>query len=406
MKLTYRLHSAQESDQITQKSRLNYRCCPSNHLSELVIAVSKSLSSIILQIIKSSTQSYSHHNHPSQSLSLNAISILTHKYQYFYFSFAFPFPFHSLGSLLPSRFRSLLTLCNILKLPEFKMENGDQFQEISKAKYDCLLFDLDDTLYPLSSGLAEHVKKNIQEYMLQKLGIEEAKVPELCFSLYKTYGTTMAGLKAIGYDFDYDDFHGFVHGRLPYNILKPDLVLRGILLSQPVRKIVFTNSDEAHASRVLGRLGLEDCFERVISFETLNSSNNLNTHENEYKPSSTGIFDFYEYSRGPDSNIVLPKTPVVCKPFQDAFEKVFNIADIDPQRTLFFDDSVRNLQTGKSLGLHTVLVGTSVRTTGVDHALESIHNMKEAFPELWEADEKPESVDCSRKVSIETSVIA
>lgn len=51
-------------------------------------------------------------------------------------------------------------------------------------------------------------------------------------------------------------------------------------------------------------------------------------------------------------------------------------------------------------------VGNYVRTMGVDHALESIHNMKEAFPELWESDEKPESVKCSRKVSIETSVVA
>ncbi|KAK7272058.1 hypothetical protein RJT34_28430 [Clitoria ternatea] len=299
-------------------------------------------------------------------------------------------------------FRSLQTPATLLQ--ESKMENGEQFQEISKAKYDCLLFDLDDTLYPLSSGLAEHVKKNIQEYMAQKLGIEGAKVPELCFSLYKTYGTTMAGLKAVGYDFDYDDFHGFVHGRLPYNILKPDPVLRGILLSLPIRRVVFTNSDEAHARRVLHRLGLEDCFERVISFETLNSSNNKDG--NEHKPSSTGIFDFYEYTHRPNPDIVLPRTPVVCKPFEDAFEKVFNMADIDPQRTLFFDDSVRNLQTGKSLGLHTVLVGTSIRATGVDHALESIHNMKEAFPELWEADEKRESVECSRKISMETSVIA
>ena len=42
----------------------------------------------------------------------------------------------------------------------------------------------------------------------------------------------------------------------------------------------------------------------------------------------------------------------------------------------------------------------------VDHTLESIHNMKEVFPELWEANEKIESVECSRKVSIETLVIA
>ncbi|KAH1207719.1 hypothetical protein GmHk_15G042749 [Glycine max] len=302
----------------------------------------------------------------------------------------------------------LLLLANSLQYKS-EMKNGDQFQEISKGKYDCLLFAslschgdidnwflifsyLDGTLYPLSSGLAEQVKKNIQEYMLQKLGIPEAKVPESCFSLYKTYGTTMAGLKAIGYDFDYDDFHAFIHGRLPYDMLKPDPVLRGILLSLPVPKIVFTNSDKVHASRVLHRLGLEDCFERVISFETLNSSNE---DGNEYKPSSTGIFDFYEYIRRPDSDILLPRTPVVCKPFQDAFEKVFDMADIDPQRTLFFDDSLRNLQTGKSLGLHTVMVAASRRATGVDHALESIHNMKEAFPELWEANEKPESVECS-----------
>ncbi|MCI00086.1 ripening-related hydrolase-like protein, partial [Trifolium medium] len=52
--------------------------------------------------------------------------------------------------------------------------------------------------------------------------------------------------------------------------------------------------------------------------------------------------------------MVLPETPVVCKPFEDAFEKAFKLADIDPQRTLFFDDSLRNLQTAKRLGLHTV----------------------------------------------------
>lgn len=44
-------------------------------------------------------------------------------------------------------------------------------------------------------------------------------------------------------------------------------------------------------------------------------------------------------------------------------------------------------------------VGTSVRTTGVDHALESIHNIREAFPELWDADEKHEFVQY--KIGIE-----
>lgn len=281
------------------------------------------------------------------------------------------------------------------------MENGHNFQEVSKPKYDCLLFDIDDTLYPLSSGISAQTAKNIEEYMLQKLGMEAATVPELCYSLYKTYGTTMAGLRAIGYGFDYSDFHSFVHGRLPYNLLKPDPVLKGILQSLPFRKVLFTNADTGHASRVLKRLGLEDCFERVISFDTLNSSDSI-IPSNEKVGSE--IFDFCEYTSRPDSDTVLPKTPVVCKPFEDAFEKAFKLADIDPQRTLFFDDSLRNLQTAKRLGLHTVAVGTSVRSTGVDHALESIHNIREAFPELWEVDEKHEIINY--KVAIETTVKA
>jgi hypothetical protein len=37
---------------------------------------------------------------------------------------------------------------------------------------------------------------------------------------------------------------------------------------------------------------------------------------------------------------VLPKTPVVCKPFQDAFEKVFKMIDVDPHRTVRFYPSL------------------------------------------------------------------
>ncbi|KAM1276918.1 hypothetical protein ACFX13_030081 [Malus domestica] len=247
------------------------------------------------------------------------------------------------------------------------MENQVQYHQ-----YECLLFDLDDTLYPLSSGISVQITANIKEYMIQKLGIDESEVPELCISLYKDYGTTMADLKAKGYNFDCDDFHSFVHGRLPYELLHPDPVLRGLLLSLPVRKVIFKNSDKAHAATVLKRLGIEDCFELVICFETLN-------------PTPTMLM------------ILLVQ----------AYEEAFKIANIDPQRTLFFDDSIRNLQTAKQCGLHMVLVGTSHRTKGVDHALESIHNMKEALPELWETSTvESENVRNSREIAIEQLVVA
>lgn len=103
--------------------------------------------------------------------------------------------------------------------------------------------------------------------MLNQLGIEVSEVPKMCLDLYKEYGTTMAGLKVsdfkilelpklflytepdkktkteaclqvLGYEFDNDEFHEYVHGRLPYEKLKPDPVLRNLLLSMPHRKIV------------------------------------------------------------------------------------------------------------------------------------------------------------------------
>ncbi|TXG74112.1 hypothetical protein EZV62_002691 [Acer yangbiense] len=296
----------------------------------------------------------------------------------------------------------------LLPLISSKMEENKQ---VSNQKYNCLLFDLDETLYPLSCGLSVEVTKNIQEYMIEKLGIEESKVPELCFSLYKYYGTTMAGLRAIGYNFDYDDFHSFVHGRLPYNFLKPDPLLRNLLLSLPIRRVIFTNADKTHAGRVLNRLGLEDCFDMIICFETLNSTNKVSDLVNESNISSTGIFDINDYNRHPD--LELPKTPIVCKPFEEAYEQVFKIANINPKKTvgqsLFFAGyKLDNLIcAGKRMRLHTVLVGTSHKAEGVDYALESIHNIREALPELWESsDEKSESVTYSGEVGIETYVKA
>lgn len=225
-----------------------------------------------------------------------------------------------------------------------------------RTKFDCLLFDLDDTLYQLSSGINLACRKNIQEYMLKHLHIEESLVPKMCLDFYKEYGTTMAGLKAIGYKFDDDEFHEYVHGRLPYDTLTPDPVLRNLLLSMPQRKIVFTNSDKTHTARVLSRLGLEDCFEGVICFETLNPKTTCN-----------------------------PTSKILCKPSVEAMEAAIRIANIDPSRTIFFDDSTRNIASGKAAGLHTIIVGSSVLVAGADHALSSLHNVREALPEIWEA---------------------
>ncbi|TKY66012.1 hypothetical protein E2542_SST08874 [Spatholobus suberectus] len=302
------------------------------------------------------------------------------------------------------------------------MEYEDRFRHNQRPKYDCLLFDLDDTLYPLSSGIAKACGQNIKDYMVEKLGIERSKIVELSNLLYKNYGTTMAGLRAIGYDFDYDEYHSFVHGRLPYENLKPDPVLRNLLLSLPYRKLIFTNSDRVHAVKALSRLGLEDCFEGIICFETLNPFHKSSVSDDEddiefvggsgttnpttkKDASSFPIFDIIGHFAQPNPNTVLPKTPIICKPSENAIELALKIANLNPQRTLFFEDSVRNIQAGKRVGLHSVLVGTSQRIKGADYALESIHNLREAVPELWEDGIKSE-VAYPGKLAVETSVSA
>ncbi|KAK8532006.1 hypothetical protein V6N13_131355 [Hibiscus sabdariffa] len=299
------------------------------------------------------------------------------------------------------------------------MEYENKYTLTQRPKYDCLLFDLDDTLYPKSSGLARECGKNIKDYMVEKLGVEKDKVVELSDLLYKNYGTTMAGLRAVGYDFDYDEYHSFVHGRLPYENLKPDPSLKSLLQTLPLRKIIFTNADRVHAVKALSKLGLEDCFEGIICFETLNPThkNTVSDDEDDIEflgsttdattdaPSSRQIFDIVDHFARPNKGATLPKTPIVCKPQESAIERALKIAEINPQRTLFFEDSVRNIQAGKRVGLHTVLIGTSQRPKGADYALESIHNIKQAIPELWETGRKSE-VSYTGKVAVETSVTA
>ncbi|KAL0916991.1 hypothetical protein M5K25_014547 [Dendrobium thyrsiflorum] len=233
----------------------------------------------------------------------------------------------------------------------------DQYLQAKKPKYDCVLFDLDDTLYPLASGLVAHCRKNIEDYMVEKIDIEESKVSEMAILLYKNYGTTMVGLRAIGYTFNYDDYH------------------RHLLLSIPLRKVVI------HAAKVLIRLGLEDCFNGIICFETLNR-----TDENKFSAelAATIKTSILDKLLRPPRNFELPKTPILCKPSESAMIHALKIAKVDPQRT----------------------VGTSLRVNGADHALESLHNMTEALPELWEEGDEARGARHDDKIAIEMPVSA
>lgn len=240
----------------------------------------------------------------------------------------------------------------------------------------------------MSLGLNYACRKNIEEYMRTYLNIEESEVPSMCLDLYREHGTTMAGLKALGYEIDNDSFHAFVHGTLPYQTLKPDLMLRSLLLSMSQRKIIFTNADKAHAARVLSKMCLEDCFEGVICFETLNN------HSLEESQSVN------------DGRMNPATTRIICKPSLESFQAAAIIANIDPNKTIFFDDSDRNIATAKAAGFHTVIVGRSSLVPGADHGLSSIHNIREALPELWDGEREHLEQVLIQSVAVETIVNA
>ncbi|KAG9456437.1 hypothetical protein H6P81_000945 [Aristolochia fimbriata] len=250
----------------------------------------------------------------------------------------------------------------------------------SDSPFDCLLFDLDDTLYSSKSGLNVVCKRNIEEFLVKKCGFSPEKASCLRVDLFRAYGSTLAGLRALGFDIDADEYHSFVHGSLPYEALKPDVRLRNVLRSITQRKLVFTNSDRNHATRVLERLGLGDCFDDIICFETLNLNISKSTRPDEF--------------------------PVVLKPSIDAMKIAIEVTGEDPRRTLFFDDNDRNITAGKTMGLRTVLVGKAVKSKEADYALENMVNLAQVIPEIWmNGEQKGEDGGLKRTISeIESAV--
>lgn len=93
--------------------------------------------------------------------------------------------------------------------------------------------------------------------------------------------------------------------------------LKGYFLSVCYVKQIFTNGDRAHATEVLNRLGLRDCFEGIICFETLNPPSQSTRSNNKAAAISTTA-----------------KTPVVCKPSKEAIRQALRLAKADPQRTV------------------------------------------------------------------------
>ena len=190
-------------------------------------------------------------------------------------------------------------------------------------RFTTLFFDLDDTLYPSSTGLWHAIKERMNLYMRERMGIPADEVPVLREQYFKMYGTTLRGLQA-RHNVDAQDYLAYVHDLPLKDYLTPNPVVRDVIASLPSRKLIFTNADVPHARRVLTALDLDGLFDAIV-----------------------------------DVNAVAP----YCKPMPESFAIAQEIADEpDPRKCVMIDDLPRTTHAALNAGMASLLYGTDEPT--------------------------------------------
>ena len=210
--------------------------------------------------------------------------------------------------------------------------------------FSTLFFDLDSTLYPSTNGLWDQIRNRIFQFMGEVVGIPEEEISDTRDRYWKTYGTTLEGLR-IHHQVDPEKYLAYVHDIPLDEYLQEDRELKGILESLPQELWVFTNSDRSHAQAVLDVMGIGDQF--------------------------SGIIDLLAMS-------------YAVKPQPRAFQIALRTARVDnPARSILFDDLMSNLQGAKSQGMKTALVNLNGQEKGADYYLDQVHDIKDVMPQLW-----------------------
>jgi putative hydrolase of the HAD superfamily len=180
-----------------------------------------------------------------------------------------------------------------------------------------VLFDLDNTLYPISSGLMKGVDVRISAYVQRLLGLDEAEARAIQRRYYAEYGTTLSGLQ-LHHAVDPEEYLAYVHDVAPETFLAADAELDRLLSELTATKAIFTNSPAEYARRVLEVLGIERHF--------------------------TQIFDIRFSSFRP-------------KPDPAVYQLVLDMLGARGHDTILIEDTAKNLAPARALGMTTILVG-------------------------------------------------
>jgi putative hydrolase of the HAD superfamily len=144
-----------------------------------------------------------------------------------------------------------------------------------------LLFDLDNTLYPESTGFEDDTLRRMREFVASFLGLSFEDAFALQSSRPRKYGTTLEWLMTEHGLTDAEAYFRGVHPEGEEDILSPNPALAEMLDRIALPKAILTNSPREHAERVARKLGIEHAFSRIfdIRFNELNGK----PHEKAYR---------------------------------------------------------------------------------------------------------------------------
>jgi putative hydrolase of the HAD superfamily len=103
------------------------------------------------------------------------------------------------------------------------------------------IFDLDNTLYPVSANLFALIDARIGQYVQNLLGLDAAEAHKVQKGYFHAHGTTLAGLMA-EHGTDPHHYLADVHD-VDMSVLEVNETLVAALARLPGRKLVFTNPD-------------------------------------------------------------------------------------------------------------------------------------------------------------------
>jgi putative hydrolase of the HAD superfamily len=213
--------------------------------------------------------------------------------------------------------------------PSRKTEDGPS---VVLDHIDTWIFDLDNTLYPAACNLFAQIDVRMTAFIAETLDVDPVEARRLQKSYFHEHGTTLNGLMTL-HGIAPADFLEYVHDiDLSAVAAAPELEQR--LAGLPGCKIVFTNGSQAHAERVLDRLGVGHHFR--------------------------DIFDIHAAAYVP-------------KPSAETYAGLISRFSVDPARAIMFDDLSRNLLPAHRLGMTTVWVDTASEWSRAPEPDDSSH---------------------------------